>query len=108
MVYTFTNKRSRFFSGGLASLIHDLAAFEHSEHSSVSQTPNTYASTIMQPDTTSNVMSSTSDTHSCHSASSNSYPSVSEITLDSHLEHDASYSERLSYTGPLLTFPLGK
>ncbi|XP_046461247.1 ral GTPase-activating protein subunit beta-like isoform X2 [Daphnia pulex] len=93
--------------GGLASLIHDLAAFEQSEHNAVSLAPHNYPSTPMQTDSASNVMSSTSDTHSCHSTSSNSYPSVSEITLDSHLENDASYSERISYSGPLLTFPLG-
>jgi hypothetical protein len=98
----------RYPLGGLASLIHDLAAFEQSEHNAVSLAPHNYPSTPMQTDSASNVMSSTSDTHSCHSTSSNSYPSVSEITLDSHLENDASYSERISYSGPLLTFPLGK
>lgn len=93
-------------TGGLASLIQDLAAFEQPDQNTISLAPNTYP-TPMQADSASNVMS-TSDTHSCHSTSSNSYPSVSEITFDSHLEHDPSYSDRISYTGPLLTFPLGK
>ncbi|XP_032791568.2 ral GTPase-activating protein subunit beta isoform X2 [Daphnia magna] len=97
---------SHLLLGGLASLIQDLAAFEQPEQSTISMAPNTYP-TPMQADSASNVMSSTSDTHSCHSTSSNSYPSVSEITFDSHLEHDASYSDRMSCTGPLLTFPLG-
>nr|CAH0103904.1 unnamed protein product [Daphnia galeata] len=89
--------------GGLASLIHDLAAFEQSEHNTVSlASHHNYPPTPIQNDSASNVMSSTSDTHSCHSTSSNSYPSVSEITLDSHLEQDA-----ISFSGPLLTFPLG-
>jgi hypothetical protein len=94
----------KYLLGGLASLIHDLAAFEQSEHNTVSlASHHNYPPTPIQNDSASNVMSSTSDTHSCHSTSSNSYPSVSEITLDSHLEQDA-----ISFSGPLLTFPLGK
>ncbi|EFX64604.1 hypothetical protein DAPPUDRAFT_266096 [Daphnia pulex] len=55
---------SHILLGGLASLIHDLAAFGAVRAQRVSLAPHNYPSTPMQTDCASNVMSSTSDTHS--------------------------------------------
>ena len=92
--------------GGLANVIHDLASFEQSEHSLGLQPAHQDLTTgPSQSDSTSNIISSTSDTHSCHSTSSTSYPSLSEATLESHYDHDTSFTGS-SYNAPTPTFPL--
>lgn len=85
--------------GGLTSFIYDLDAFEQTEMVSH---PHDYLPTGQsQHDTVSTVISSTSDTHSCYSASSTSYPSIGEITSDSQQhESDVSFSEKSPFVNP--------
>lgn len=90
--------------GGLACFIHELSSFEKTGHVLTTQTAHEFLVGQHQVDSASNVLS-TSDTHSCHSTSSTSYPSMSETTLDSHNEHDTSFSG-YSYHAPTITFPL--
>ena len=91
-------------AGGLACFIHELSSFEKTGHVLTTQTAHEFLVGQHQVDSASNVLS-TSDTHSCHSTSSTSYPSMSETTLDSHNEHDTSFSG-YSYHAPTITFPL--
>ena len=93
-----------YITGGLACFIHELSSFEKTGHVLTTQATHEFLVGHHQVDAASNVLS-TSDTHSCHSTSSASYPSMSETTLDSHNEHDTSFSGS-SYSAPTLTFPL--
>ena len=94
-----------FLVGGLANLIHDLASYDQMDSGGTSQHGHDGVATPMPTDSASNIIPSTSETHSCHSASSTSYPSLSETTLESHYEHDTSFTGS-SYNAPTPSYPL--